>query len=119
MPEISKKYIPKHKGDANPNPKLLKFVTKVTDRIPAKMKGVTTEDPEYWGLACIFEDEMDAKTREASLDLLLDVVSQKAMAPSGIFVSASFRSLTVQPILSPTIFSAPITVSIEKQEAAW
>ena len=51
MPEISKKYIPKHKGDANPNPKLLKFVTKVTDRIPAKMKGVTTEDPEYWGLA--------------------------------------------------------------------
>ena len=38
MPEISKKYIPKHKGDANPNPKLLKFVTKVTDRIPAKMK---------------------------------------------------------------------------------
>ena len=79
MPEISKKYIPKHKGDANPNPKLLKFVTKVTDRIPAKMKGVTTEDPEYWGLACIFEDEMDAKTREASLDLLLDVVSQKAM----------------------------------------
>ncbi len=79
MPEISKKYIPKHKGDTNPNPKLLKFVTKVTDRIPAKMKGVTTEDPEYWGLACIFEDEMDAKTREASLDLLLDVVSQKAM----------------------------------------
>ena len=79
MPEISKKYIPKHKGDANPNPKLLKFVTKVTDRIPAKMKGVTTEDPEYWGLAPIFEDEMDAKTAEASLDLLLDVVSQKAM----------------------------------------
>ncbi|MGM9791943.1 MAG: FAD-dependent oxidoreductase [Candidatus Cryptobacteroides sp.] len=79
MPEISKKYVPKHKGDANPNPKLLKFVTKVTDRIAAKAKGVTTEDPEYWGLACIFEDEMDAKTRDASLDLLLDVVSKKAM----------------------------------------
>ena len=79
MPEISKKFIPKHKGDANPNPKLLKFVTKVTDRIPAKIKGVTTDDPEYWGLACIFEDEMDAKTREAALDLLLDVVSKKPM----------------------------------------
>ena len=79
MPEISKKYIPKHKGDKNPNPKLLKFVTKVTARIPAKIKGVTTEDPEYWGLACIFEDEMDAKTREASLDLLLDIVSKKFM----------------------------------------
>ena len=80
MPEISSKYIPKHKGDANPNPKLLKFVRKVTDRIPAKIKGITTEDPEYWGLACIFEDEMDAKTREAALDLLLDVISKKAMS---------------------------------------
>lgn len=79
MPEISKKYIPKHKGNKNPNPKLLRFVRKVTDRIPAKIKGVTTEDPEYWGLACIFEDEMDAKTREAALDLLLDVISSKPM----------------------------------------
>ena len=79
MPEISKKFIPKHKGDANPNPKLLKLVTKITDRIPAKIKGVTTDDPEYWGPACIFEDEMDAKTREAALDLLLDVVSKKPM----------------------------------------
>ena len=79
MPEMSTKFVPKHKGDKNPNPKLLKFVRKVTDRIPAKIHGVTTDDPEYWGLACIFEDEMDAETREAALDLLLDVISQKAM----------------------------------------
>ena len=79
MPEISKKYVPKHKGDGNPNPKLLKFVRKVTDRVHGKLKGVTTDDPEYWGLACIFEDEMDARTREAALDLLLDVVSSKAL----------------------------------------
>ena len=79
MPEMSNKFVPKHKGDKNPNPKLLKFVRKVTDRIPAKIHGVTTDDPEYWGLACIFEDEMDAVTREAALDLLLDVISQKAM----------------------------------------
>ena len=79
MPEISKKFIPAHKGDTNPNPKLLKFVRKVTDRIPAKIHGITTDDPEYWGLACIFEDEMDPKTREAALDLLLDVISQKPM----------------------------------------
>ncbi len=76
---MSTKFIPKHKGDANPNPKLLKFVKKVTDRIPAKIHGVTTDDPEYWGLACIFEDEMDAKTREAALDLLLDIISNKFM----------------------------------------
>ncbi|MBQ8062219.1 MAG: FAD-dependent oxidoreductase [Bacteroidales bacterium] len=76
MPEMSNRYVPKHKGDANPNPKLLKFCAKVTDRIPGKLK-MTTEGPEYWGLACIFEDEMDPVTREASLDLLLDVVSSK------------------------------------------
>ena len=79
MPEISKKYIPAHKGDKNPNPKLMKFVTKVTDRIVNKVKGLTTDDPEYWGFACIFEDEMDEKTREASLDLLLDVIPSKFM----------------------------------------
>ncbi|MCQ2173853.1 MAG: FAD-dependent oxidoreductase [Bacteroidales bacterium] len=77
MPEISKKFVPAHKGDKNPNPKLLKFVRKVTDRVPGKVKGITTDDPEYWGLACLFEDEMDAATREAALDLLLDVVSKK------------------------------------------
>ncbi|MBO5618425.1 MAG: FAD-dependent oxidoreductase [Paludibacteraceae bacterium] len=73
MPEMSNKFVPKHKGDKNPNPKLLKFVRHVTDRIPGKIK-MTTDAPEYWGLACIFEDEMDAVTREASLDLLLDML---------------------------------------------
>ena len=73
MPEMSNKFVPKHKGDKNPNPKLLKFVRHVTDRIPGKIK-MTTDAPEYWGLACIFEDEMDAVTREAALDLLLDML---------------------------------------------
>ena len=77
MPEMSTKFVPKHKGDKNPNPKLIKLVRKITDRIPGKIK-MDTDAPEYWGLACIFEDEMDAKTREASLDLLLDVISHKA-----------------------------------------
>ena len=70
---MSTKFVPKHKGDKNPNPKLLKFVRHVTDRVPGKIK-MTTDAPEYWGLACIFEDEMDAVTREASLDLLLDML---------------------------------------------
>ena len=73
MPEMSTKFVPKHKGDKNPNPKLLKFVQHVTDRIPGKIK-MDSDAPEYWGLACIFEDEMDAETREASLDLLLDML---------------------------------------------
>ena len=73
MPQMSNKFVPKHFGDKNPNPKLIKFVRHVTDRIPGKIK-MTTEAPEYWGLACIFEDEMDPITREASLDLLLDML---------------------------------------------
>ncbi|MBO4570658.1 MAG: hypothetical protein J5699_01870, partial [Bacteroidales bacterium] len=76
MPEMSTKFVPKHKGDKNPNPKLIKLVRKITDRIPGKIK-MTTDAPEYWGLACIFEDEMDAQTREAALDLLLDIISKK------------------------------------------
>ena len=78
MPEMSTKFVPKHKGDKNPNPKLLKFVRKVTDRVPGKIK-MNTDAPEYWGLACIFEDEMDAQTREAALDLLLDMLPKKML----------------------------------------
>ncbi|MCQ2136018.1 MAG: FAD-dependent oxidoreductase, partial [Bacteroidales bacterium] len=79
MPEMSTRFVPKHKGDKNPNPKLLKLVRKITDRVPGKIKGITTDDPEYWGFACIFEDEMDPVTREAALHLLLDMVSKKAL----------------------------------------
>lgn len=73
MPEMSKKYIPAHMHDKNPNPKLLKFVRRVTDRFDGKLKGVKVEDPEYWGFACIFEDEMTEQERENSLDLLLEM----------------------------------------------
>ena len=68
MPEMSKKYIPEHMHDKNPNPKLLKFVRRVTDRFDGKLKGIKVEDPEYWGFACIFEDEMTETERENSLD---------------------------------------------------
>ena len=73
MPQMSTKFVPKHKGDKNPNPKLLKLVRHITDRIPGKIK-MDTDAPEYWGLACIFEDEMDAQHREAALDLMLDML---------------------------------------------
>lgn len=76
---MSTRWIPKHKGDKNPNPKLLKLVRMITDRVDGKIKGITTEDPEYWGFACIFEDEMDSAMREAALDLLLDMISKKPL----------------------------------------
>lgn len=77
MPEMSKKYIPAHINDKNPNPKLLKFVRRVTDRFDGKLKGIKVEDPEYWGFACIFEDEMTESERENSLDLLLEMKVRK------------------------------------------
>ena len=46
MPEMSTKFVPKHMHDENPNPKLLKFVRRVTDRIPGKIKGIKTENDE-------------------------------------------------------------------------
>lgn len=77
MPEMSKKYIPAHINDKNPNPKLLKFVRRVTDRFDGKLKGIKVEDPEYWGFACIFEDEMTESERENSLDILLEMKVRK------------------------------------------
>ena len=77
MPEISTKYVPKHMNDPNPNPKLLKLVRKITDRLPAKLKGVTSADPEYWGFACIFEDELSKEESESALDLMLKMKVRK------------------------------------------
>ena len=76
MPEMSKKFVPKYFGDKNPNPKLIRLVRKITDRVPGKIK-MTTEAPEYWGYACLFYDEMDDKTREAALDFLWDLICKK------------------------------------------
>ena len=41
-----------------PRPKIAKLVAMITDRVPAKLKGVKGNDPEYWGLASIVTDEM-------------------------------------------------------------
>lgn len=64
MPEMSKVVTPKFKGDKNPREKILKLGQKITDRIGHK---VTSDDPEYWGLACIVSDEM------ADVALAMDV----------------------------------------------
>lgn len=48
----------RHKGDKNPSPKIIKLGKKITDVAAHKLKGVTVEDPEYWGLAEIITEEM-------------------------------------------------------------
>ena len=58
MPEMSNAFIPKHKGEKEPREKILKLGKKITDCLPHKLHGLTTDDPEYWGLACVVTDKM-------------------------------------------------------------
>lgn len=58
MPEMSKAFTPKYMGDEKPREKILKLGRKITDCIDHKIKGLTANDPEYWGLACVVTDEM-------------------------------------------------------------
>ena len=44
--------------DAKPREKIMKLGQMITDRVPAKLRPLTVEDPEYWGLASIVTDEM-------------------------------------------------------------
>lgn len=41
-----------------PREKILKLGQMITDRVSAKLHGVTGDDPEYWGLAGRVTDEM-------------------------------------------------------------
>lgn len=58
MPEQYKAVKIPSQGEANPRKKILKLGRKLTDVIPRKIKGVTSNDPEYWGLKDIVTDEM-------------------------------------------------------------
>lgn len=43
-----------------PREKIVKLGQMITDRVPAKVGGVTGDDPEYWGLAgCVTDDMAD------------------------------------------------------------
>ena len=46
------------RGGGAPATKIAKLVAMITDRVPAKLKGVKGNDPEYWGLADLVSDEM-------------------------------------------------------------
>ena len=44
--------------DEKPREKIMKLGQMITDRVPAKLRPLTAEDPEYWGLARLVTDEM-------------------------------------------------------------
>ena len=104
MPEISSKYVPAHMFDKNPNPKLLKFVRRVTDRLPGKVKGITAKDPEYWGFACIFEDEMSEQERDNSLDLLLKMKTRVKYSYAQLKEMAGYDDKTFDEIVDKLSF---------------
>ena len=66
--ELKKRALnPPCKGAPAPREKILKLGKKITDVVLHKIKGITTDDPEYWGLAAILTDEM------ADIALSMDV----------------------------------------------
>lgn len=48
---------PKAMGDPAPREKIQKIGKKITDVIGHKIKGVSSDDPEYWGLEGVISDE--------------------------------------------------------------
>ena len=50
MPEQSNKIYSKYQGEKDYDKELAKLCKKITDVVPHKLKGVTSNDPEYWGL---------------------------------------------------------------------
>lgn len=58
MPEQNKKIISKYQGDKNPDERYLKLGRKITDVMGHKISGVTSDDPEYWGLREVLTPEM-------------------------------------------------------------
>ena len=58
MPEMSKAFAPRFMGEEKPNEKILALGKKITDVAKHKLFGLTTNDPEYWGLRCLCTDEM-------------------------------------------------------------
>ena len=58
MPGMYPKVKPRMMGDKNPRKKIIALGKKITDVAVHKLTGITSNDPEYWGLAEIITDEM-------------------------------------------------------------
>ena len=67
MPKMSDAFIPRFMGEEKPNEKILALGKKITDVAKHKLFGLTTNDPEYWGLRCLCTDEM------ADIALAMDI----------------------------------------------
>ena len=58
MPKQSDKVRSQYQGEPNPDKRYLKLGRKITDVVGHKILGVTSDDPEYWGLREVLTPEM-------------------------------------------------------------
>ena len=60
MPEQNTQIKSKYEGEQGYSyeKKLIKLCRKITDVVPHKLLGMTTNDPEYWGLRHVLTEEM-------------------------------------------------------------
>ena len=58
MLKMSSTITPKHMGEENPREDILNLGKKITDVAKHKLHGVTSADPEYWGLAGLVNEDM-------------------------------------------------------------
>ena len=72
-----------------PRPKIAKLVAMITDRVPAKLKGVKGNDPEYWGLADLVSDEM------ADVALKMGVRKPKTIGQKEYIKSVLHNTVTI------------------------
>lgn len=81
MPEQNKKIISKYQGESNPDKRYLKLGRKITDVVSHKIFGVTSEDPEYWGLKEVLTPEMCDVANKMKLRKDYTFEELKAMNP--------------------------------------
>ena len=77
--------------DAVLREKIVKLGQMITDRIPAKNRPLTAEDPEYWGLASIVTDEM--------ADVALKMKVRKPMTLPEIVKATGKTAEELEPLL--------------------
>ena len=132
MPEQNKKIISKYQGDKNPDERYLKLGRKITDAMGHKISGVTSDDPEYWGLREVLTPEMcdianKMKLRQhytfeqlleeqdpAKLDLLqqLDILVDGPFRQEELSLELRFRGSANQRILN-------VPQSLSQGKAVW
>ena len=77
--------------DAVLREKIVKLGQMITDRVPAKLRPLTAEDPEYWGLASIVTDEM--------ADVALKMKVRKPMTLPEIVKATGKTAEELEPLL--------------------